>query len=247
MNFGHPLPTFLRLYTNVSKLSGHEKVLIVTALLTGGKVDEAVSSGAIKKAWSRSSLKTVYHYSALYRAQEHGWLKPATKGVHSITQSGLDHLTSILKEGTVAPVPIGQSELKLFEAGQTHSFDKHLRELLSGAGAFVRIADSYVDETVFDNLLDQIQKSVRIQLMYGKSFNAYEARAKRFSTEFPKFAQKNNRSVHDRLLIIDSAGYILGPSLKDAAQKSPASIVRLNAKDSEKLIKFFDKIWKSTP
>lgn len=245
MDFDQPLTAFVRKYFVVSRLSGHEKITIVCALLATGIVGRPISTALLTKSWSRTALKASYSGTFLARAQEHGWLRSESKGQYALTEGGIDHLLAIQKLGDLLPVPQSKSELRLFAAGQTHSFDKYLREILSAAGASVRIADSYVDETIFDNLLDQIPKGVRIQLMYGKSFTSYDQRAKRFTTEFPKFAHKHNPNFHDRLLIVDSVGYALGPSLKDAAHKSPASVVRLNSKDSEQLIKFFDGIWKS--
>lgn len=248
MDFEHPLSAFIRLYFNVSKLSGHEKALIVAALLSGGKTSTDVSVTEIRKSWSKAVLRTAYGSSYISRAQERGWLRANGKGTVHITDAGVAYLTTLQKNVlAVTATPGAQGGLMLFAAGETHSFDKKLRELMASSRSFVRIADSYVDETVFDNLLDQIPKNVRIQLLYGRAYNTFEQRAKRFAVEYPKFALKNNRNFHDRLLIIDSVGYVLGPSLKDAALKSPASVVKLSTKDSEELVKFFDGIWKDTP
>lgn len=247
MDFAHPLSAFVRLYFSVSQLTGHEKALIVAALLSGGKTTTSVSTQEIKKSWSKAVLKSAFSSSNISRAQERGWLRPNGNGTVHITDDGIAYLTTIQKTpGIVGTAPGAQGGLILFATGETHSFDKKLRELLAGAKSFVRIADSYVDETVFDNLLDQIPKNSRIQLLYGRAYNTFDQRAKRFTVEYPKFALKNNRSFHDRLLIIDSVGYVLGPSLKDAALKSPASVVKLSTMDSEKLIKFFDAIWRAT-
>jgi hypothetical protein len=245
MDFGQPLAAFVHKYFMVSKLSGHEKVTIVCALLAQGIIGKPVGTALLTKSWSRTVLKASYSGTFLARAQQHGWLRSEMKGQYTVTEDGIDHLLAIQKLGDLSTAPQSKSELRLFATGQTHSFDKYLRGVLAGAGASVRIADSYVDGTIFDNLLDQIPKIVKIQLMYGKSYDSYDTRAKRFKTEFPKFTHKNNPNFHDRLLIIDSAGYVLGPSLKDAAYKTPASVVRLNSKDSEQIIKFFDGIWKS--
>lgn len=245
MDFNQPLAAFFHKYFVASKLSGHEKITIVCALLAQGIVGKPVSTALLTKSWSRTALKASYSGTFLARAQQHGWLRSEDKGQYALTEDGIDHLLAIQKLGDLISVTQSKSELRLFATGQTHSFDKYLRGVLVGAGARVRIADSYVDETIFDNLLDQIPKTVKIQLMYGKSYNSYDQRAKRFKTEYPKFAHKNNPTFHDRILIIDSIGYVLGPSLKDAASKTPASVVRLNSKDSEQIIKFFDAIWKS--
>lgn len=244
MNYDQPLAAFLRQYFTVKELSGNEKFLIVCSLLAAGDIHKQVTIAQIRQAWSKTSLKQAYHSSVAARAQEHGWVVPAGKGLLCLTESGIGHLLAIQTSTiTVTSVP-GQSQLTLFTAGQTHSFDKFLRQILSNAKTIVRIADSYVDQTIFDNLLDQIPTTVRVQLMYGKSYETFGQRVARFKTEYPKFNIKNNKHFHDRLLIVDSVGYVLGPSLKDAAHTSPASVVKLNASDSNALVQFFDSIWK---
>jgi len=245
MDFSLPLPAFIRKYFVIAKLTGHEKVLIVLALITNGTVSVKVDSTEVKKKWARTALKSQYSSTYVSRAVERGWLVPSSGNAYEVTKVGMDYLLEIQELGDSIIATQFKSELQLFETGQTHSFDKYLRKILMTAGAQVRIADSYVDGTIFDNLLDQIPKKVRVQLMFGKAYGSFEQRATRFSTEYPKFAHKQNLRFHDRLLIVDSVAYILGPSLKDAADKSPASVVRLNSRDSQLLIQFFDKIWKA--
>ena len=245
MDFNLSLPAFVHKYFTISKLTGHDKVTIVFALATKGMIDSLISSKELTKSWKRTTLRSTYSSAYLARAQERGWLSSPSKGTYKVTEAGIDHLLEIQKLGYLVTVPYFKSELQLFEAGQTHSFDKYLRKILAASGGQVRIADSYVDDTIFDNLLDKIPKNVRIHLMYGKSYGSFATCVARFSIEYPKFAHKQNQKFHDRLLIVDSVAYVLGPSLKDAADKSPASIVRLNSKDSQLITKFFDRIWKS--
>lgn len=53
----------------------------------------------------------------------------------------------------------------------------------------------------------------------------------------------SHRILHDRFLVIDDIGYIIGPSLKDATRNSPALVVKLGAADSRQLLRFFDGMW----
>jgi hypothetical protein len=47
----------------------------------------------------------------------------------------------------------------------------------------------------------------------------------------PAFVFRRYKPLHDRFVIVDNTGYVLGPSIKDAASNSPALIVEL---DNEK-------------
>lgn len=126
----------------------------------------------------------------------------------------------------------------------THTFDKLLRRVLAEAKTQVLIADSWVDGTIFDNALDVIPKTVPTKLVYAQARDSFEQRAKRFSTEYQKFAVKRYKHLHDRFVIVDDAGYVLGPSIKDAASNSPALVVELDAKETRLLQSFFEELWK---
>ncbi len=241
------LSTLIHKHFVLSQLSGHEKALIVGALLARGTTENAFNTQSIKTEWRKSVLGTSFNGVYVTRAIQRGWLCPVSKTEFCVTDEGYAYLDSINKfEATASSIGMSNSQgLSLFAAGETHSFDKYIRQLLSSATSYVRIVDSYVDERVFDNLLDQVPKAARIRLLYGKSQNTFDQRAQRFNREFAKFMMKQKSGLHDRFMIIDSTAYILGPSLKDAADKSPATLVKLGIKDSERLIKFFEELWKS--
>ncbi len=245
MDFTLPAMVFLKQTFNLKGLSGQEKFLAISASLAKGETWVSLTAKQIQKEW----LKTVLHigYSDTYyrRAQSEGWVNPNSLGRFNLTDSGLRHLTRLEDENVLAPPPGTASGLCIFTVGMTHTFDKHLRQLLSQSSHVVKIVDSYVDETVFDNLLDQIPKNISVQLIYGHSMGSFDARAKRFKVEYTNFIAKNDATAHDRFLIIDGIGYILGPSLKDAARKSSALLTALDRDDSKKLEAFFDNLWSS--
>ena len=95
----------------------------------------------------------------------------------------------------------------------THTFDKFLRRIFAEAKTQVSVADSWVDETVFDNVLDVIPKSLPLRLIYAQAKGTFEQRAKRFGTEYQKFSVRRYKALHDRFIIVDDIGYILGPSI----------------------------------
>lgn len=242
MDFNLSPRAFLGQFT-AKDMTAKEKFLAVSASISDGQTLTELSLVKVRKAWLKKILSIMYDNSYYHQAQVEGWVKPHGRGKFSITDKGYSHLDDIAITNTLSNNSKGSTKLYVFELGKTHTFDKFLRSVFAGTNKEIRIADSYVDETIFDNLLDQIPDSAEIYLIYRKKQGSFDARIKRFSTQYSKFMVKNYSQLHDRFLIVDDTGYIIGPSLKDAARKSPALVVELNQKDTKSLRSFFDQIW----
>jgi len=232
----------------LAEMSGHQKFLAVAALLGQGKTNIEVTTKRVQEQWSKSLLGIPYNSVYYDRAQQEGWVNPVSgrRGELFVAQDGLDHLSAL--PGLESE--FGAGELK--QAGglivvnrkATHTFDKLLRRILAEAKAHVFIADSWVDESVFDNVFDVIPKSIPVKLLYAQARGSFDQRAKRFSIEYQKFFVRRYKPLHDRFIIVDDSGYILGPSIKDAASNSPALVVALGTKEKRLLQSFFDELWK---
>lgn len=246
MNFDLNLKAFLKDFP-LMEMSGQQKFLAVASLKCQGTKGIEIQTSEIKKLWRKTLLKIKYNSAFYDRAQQEGWVDPIVgkKGVFIVTQRGFDHLNAL---------PTLESELsagELKKAGRlivvnrkaTHTFDKYLRRVLAEAKAQVLIADSWVDGTIFDNVLDVIPKTVPVKLMYAQSRDSFDQRAKRFSIEYQRFSARRYKHLHDRFIVVDDAGYILGPSIKDAADKSPALVIELDVKEKKLLQSFFNELW----
>ena len=245
MDLTLPPRVFLKETFNLRDLSGQEKFLAISVSLAKGETKVSLMAKQVKKEWLRVVLRIDYSSTYYRRAQSEGWVNPTTLGQFNITDSGLRHLESIAVKNISAPRAGMNPGLRIFTVGMTHTFDKFLRQLLAKSTQAVKIVDSYVDETIFDNLFDQIPNNVGVQLIYGNAKGNFDARAKRFKVQYVNFLTKNDVTVHDRFLLIDGIGYILGPSLKDAARKSSVLLMELGVVDSKKLETFFDNLWSS--
>lgn len=241
MDFTLPPQAFIVAYFEPKTLNGNEKFLILSGLLANGTNSELTLS-QVRKCWPKTAMKILYNPAQYHRARTEGWVRSEGKGKFAVTDRGYEHLGSIQAHQAHGVAKVGMG-LEIFTTGKTHNFDKFLRAIFASARTEVMIADSYVDETVFDNLLDQIPDSVKIDFLYGNKQGSFDARAKRFKHQFLNFTDKHHSSLHDRFIVIDDTGYIIGPSLKDAARKSPATVVGLNNADSKKLKKFFLGFW----
>lgn len=246
MNFEQNLKAFLKAFP-LAEMSGQQKFLAVAALKCKGKKGIEVLTSEIKKLWRKTLLQIKYNPAFYDRAQQEGWVDPipGKKGVFTVTQGGLDHLTALptLEDELSAGELKKSGKLIVVNRKATHTFDKYLRRILAEAKAQVLIADSWVDGTVFDSVLDVIPKTVLVKLIYAQSRDNFDQRAKRFSTEFQKFSARRYKHLHDRFIVVDDAGYVLGPSIKDAASNSPALVIELDIKEKKLLQSFFNELW----
>jgi hypothetical protein len=247
MNFGQNLKAFLKKLP-LRKMSGHQKFLAAAAIQCKGSQSTELGTRDIRRQWRKSLLGVKYNPAFYDRAQQAGWVNPSTskKGRFFVTKEGLDNLTALaIPEGDFSEGELQKSgSLIIVNRKGTHSFDKFLRKLFAEAKNQVLIADSYVDGTIFDTILDVIPRTASVKLLYKHRSGNFVPRAKRFAGQYKKFATKKYKNLHDRFLVIDEIGYVVGPSLKDAASKSPALVVTLAGKEKRRLQSFFDDLWK---
>ncbi len=246
MNFNPNTKAFLK-SLRLADMSGHQKFLAIACLESHGKPDVEVATRRIQEQWSKSQLGQEYNPVFYERAQQEGWVDPLSgkKGAFSVNQTGLDHLAALAKlESEVTSGDLKRSGgLVIVNRKATHSFDKYLRKIFSNAKSEVLIADAWVDETIFDTVLDVIPKSVPIKLLFDRALGAFAARAARFKTQYNQFLNRRYKHLHDRFMVVDNAGYVLGPSIKDAASNSPAIVVELDPSANRLLRNFFNELW----
>ena len=247
MDYDQNLKAFLRGLA-LKKMSGHQKFLAVAAIQSRGKTNAEVTVKEVRKQWRKSLLEVKYNPAFYDRAEQEGWVNPINpvgKGKFLVTEIGLDHLSAlaVLGDDHTAGELKKSGSLVIVNRKGTHSFDKYLRRILAGSRDHVLIADSYVDGAIFDSVLDVIPKSTSVKLIYTHKQSNFDQRATRFSNEYPKFAARKYKWLHDRFMVVDDAGYILGPSIKDAASKYPALVTVLDSEAKRLLQSFFDELW----
>ena len=226
-------------------INNAEKYLLVVAAVTNGIIGDPVRAGLVQKAWLKQLFKVAYHYRHSVEAETVGWVDRTRQGYVSVTKDGIRHLESFFGDMTGRPLD-DKTELIVFSAKQTHDFDSLLRSILFAATSRVRIADSYVDETIFDTLLASIPKSTRVELMFNHdSGTEFHERVKRFKIQYPDFHYARYPKLHDRYIVVDTIGFVVGPSLKDAPVNAPAIIVRIGSEQSLKLVQLFDNTFKN--
>ncbi len=243
MDFSKNIRAFLSSLP-IKDLSGHQIFLAIATYCASGDTSDQVNIADVRDRWPMSLLRKKYNTNFYTRAQTEGWVDPVGQGIFIIKDEGLQHLEDLVGSINKNIASLNNTGLFIFDKKDTHSFDKFLRTIFANAKSRVLIADSWVDETIFDNVLDSIPKTLDINLIYGQKKGIFDSRIVRFKKQYSKFVVKRYKDLHDRFLIVDNMGCVIGPSLKNAAEKSPALIVVLDKKDSLLLIKFFQVLWK---
>lgn len=243
INFEKSLRTVVIKDLQAYQLSNSEKAAVLVASLSKGIVGEQIPLREIKRRWPKALFKVVFHPSYLTGASDEGWLNRSVPGVASLTEEGLGHFNGLITRSSSEPLA-DTTELMVFSPKQSHDFDLFIRNALTSAKGHIRLADSYVDETIFDNYLNVVGDRVRIDLMFNHDTGTvFQARAKRFRIQYPNFTYARYPKLHDRYLIVDGIGFVIGPSLKDATVNSPAVLVRVGIAESQKLVTLFDNIY----
>lgn len=230
----------------LKKMNGQQKFVAVAYVIYSNNKKVRLDTGLIKKNWVKSILKNKYNDGYYDRAQKDDLVDPdsSKKGCFTVSDKGMKFMESFNEEVDGKQIR-KTGKLIIVNKDGTYSFDKFLRDQLSRAKNNVFIVDPYFGEVLFDRILGTIDKNIVIRIIHSNGDNAVRDNAKRFSCEYKKFQHKINKNIHDRFLIIDNNnGFILGPSIKDAADKNPALIVALEQKETHLLKTFFDGLWK---
>ncbi len=234
MNLPCNINTFLSSLP-LKSMNGEDVFVAISFFLIGGKSEAEVKIKEVKKIWSKGVIGKPYN--SAYSTRAKGRTNPSGRGIICLTEEGTSYVQNLMGE-----VPTFATSLLVFKQGNTHSFDKFLRSVLRKATQSVFVADTYVSGAIFDTLLSEIPDNISIRFLYGSDVGGFAVRAARFSKQY-KLQTKESKQFHDRFLVVDGRGYISGPSLKDAADKKPATLVVLSKVDSKKLTDLFTDLW----
>lgn len=235
MDFPENIKIFLKKLP-LKDMSGQGVLCAIVFFLSGRDKQKEISISEIRDGWSKTLIKKTYNSIYVERAQ--GLVHSCAYGKVCITEGGISYIESLLPDSFSKQ----SSHLMIFNSGETHSFDKFLRSIFKKSKKTVDIADTWVDGNIFDRLLDQISNTVQIRFLYTNDAGGFENKKDRFAKEY-NFQNKKVNNFHDRFIVVDGVGYIIGPSLKDAADKKPAIVVALSQADSQKLQNLFNGLW----
>ncbi|MEJ2816092.1 hypothetical protein [Caulobacter sp. CCG-8] len=126
-----------------------------------------------------------------------------------------------------------------------------ISKIVREATSSVLIVDPYMDATAVIEVAELVPPGVRVQLLSDAAAvkptlkTAASKWIQQYGSTRPLEARlAAARSLHDRLIIIDAtAAWILTQSLKDFAQRSPATIQRADTELATMKVQAFGAIW----
>lgn len=106
----------------------------------------------------------------------------------------------------------------IFFDGQIYDAYEFICELIKSARTRIVLIDNYVDETVL-TMLDKREIGVSATLYTQKISKQFQLDITKHNAQYPAIDVKEFQKSHDRFLILDSAVYLVGASLKDLGKK----------------------------
>jgi len=134
-----------------------------------------------------------------------------------------------------------EAEIKgSYEPGDEYAFYADLKRIVTAAERQIMIADNYLNTDVFDLYIGPIPPHVSVRIMTDQLRGNLELVAKKYATR-GNFQLRSSNEVHDRAVFVDGRCWVIGQSIKDAAQRKPTYMVELQ--DATKMRAIYDDIW----
>lgn len=229
------------------KMIGEEKFLALSVFYSKGLTSQVVKTSSVRSGWYKSCLGIGFNSSYYDRAERNGWVFPTGgKGEYFVTDAGFKRYMEIvgIKELNISEIR-NKGDLFIVNKKGVFSFDTLLGIIFNSAKKFVNVVDSYVDDSIIRDHLSKIDANINVKVIYTNDNNSsFEPLAKKYRSQNQRFEYKKRNDLHDRFIVVDDVGYVLGPSIKDAAMKSPAIVVGLTKEETTLLDSFFRELWK---
>lgn len=127
-----------------------------------------------------------------------------------------------------------------YSPGDDYEFYKDLKTIIETAEKSLFIIDNYLDVQLFDLYVERAKASVDIRILTDQLRGPVQAVAAKFSKR-GQFELRTSGGTHDRHIFLDSRGWVIGQSIKDAALRKPTYIVELN--DPTALRNIYEQVW----
>lgn len=135
----------------------------------------------------------------------------------------------------------------VYESGDEFGFYRDMSRLFATAKTDILLVDPYFDHQVFISL-DAVPKATPVRVLFSKPNSEVTTTAQKYgrSRSGPlELRSRSTKKIHDRVLFLDSRGWVSGQSSKDAARNQPTYLVELSQPLVTIFREFHEEIWKS--
>ena len=103
--------------------------------------------------------------------------------------------------------------------------------------------DAYLDEEVFNLYVSKVSAATTVRILSNKIGTNVETVAGKYAKS-QQLKLRSSRNIHDRMVFLDHRGWVIGQSIKDAAQEKPTYLIELNEPVLTASRDAHNKIWK---
>jgi hypothetical protein len=121
-----------------------------------------------------------------------------------------------------------EKEIKgVYEVGDEYAFYRDLSSLIETATQDILFVDAYLDEEVFNLYVSKVSAAATVRILSKKVGPNVCTVAEKYAKTRP-LQMRSSPAIHDRVVFLDQRGWVIGQSIKDAAQKKPTYMIELN-------------------
>ena len=131
----------------------------------------------------------------------------------------------------------------VYNTGDEYDFYRDLSSLVEAATNEILIVDAYLAEDVFNLYVSKVPDSATVRILSDKIGPNVEVVAGKYAKS-QQLKLRSSMNIHDRMVFLDQRGWVIGQSIKDAAQKKPTYLVELTEPVLALARDAHEKIWK---
>lgn len=132
----------------------------------------------------------------------------------------------------------------IINPGDEYKFFTKLNSIISSAEKSILIADTWMDQSIFDHYLDSRKNNVTVRLLIKMNEGKVKHAAEKYKKSYGDIIDvRKSKKFHDRVVFVDDeVCWLIGQSLKDAGTK-PTYIVELSPDLVSDKLEAYETVW----
>ena len=157
--------------------------------------------------------------------------------------------TMITNEVQRLEVMLGPQIQPAYGPGAQYDFYRSLKTLIQSAEREIFLIDPYLDRDAFDLYLGELDPAISARVLTYKYAESLKSVVKILATKHEGVEVRKSEALHDRIFFVDGEQcWIIGQSIKDAADKSPTYLAPLPSEVVAIKLEAYNDIWgEATP
>ena len=154
-------------------------------------------------------------------------------------------LTTLHTAAAALEQSLPEPESQVFGPGAVYDFFRAFNDVVASAEHSLLAVDPYMDAQVFDAYLSNCRQGVAVRLLASRYAASLAAAAVAFRQQHNvNLEVRATREIHDRLVIVDQSHcWVLGASIKDAADKKPTYFAPLPSDLVVAKVALYEGVW----